>query len=100
MTLFKKKTGVQPFAPLFQRLNPAEFLFFFRLEYPQTTAFILSFAPNKRYVRKVMNLIKEAGERTQLADCLNAIDTRAKYRDPACIAAMEKAVLEEMNAAV
>jgi hypothetical protein len=53
-----------PFAKLFKYASPKDFIALFASEIPQAMAFILSFSPNKKYVRKVLRLLdgREAGE--------------------------------------
>jgi hypothetical protein len=62
--LDRKKKSV-PFYKLFQVVSPKEFVTMFNSELAQTKAFILSFSPRKRYVKKVLCLldIQESNEK-------------------------------------
>jgi len=48
-----------PFFKLYSCISPEGFVWLFKGEIPQTTAFILSFCPKKNFVRKVIHLLKE-----------------------------------------
>jgi AraC-like DNA-binding protein len=49
----------RPFQKLFRFTTPKDFITLFNTELPQTKAFILSFSPSKRYVRRVLHLLDQ-----------------------------------------
>jgi flagellar motor switch protein FliG len=71
MHLKQNKKNNQPFALLFQYLTPKEFLFSFQAEYIQTMAFILSFAPTKKYAKQVIDLVNDENAREFISSYLN-----------------------------
>jgi hypothetical protein len=50
---------------MFHFITPKGFITLFNLELPQTKAFILSFSPSKRYVRRVLCLLDEQESQEQ-----------------------------------
>jgi hypothetical protein len=48
-----------PFAKLFKYVSPKDFIVLFDSETPQTIAFILSFSPSKKYVKKAARLFDD-----------------------------------------
>jgi hypothetical protein len=87
LQLFKRKKKTRPFAFLFERLHPKDFLFFFQKETPQALAFILSFAPNKNYVEKLLSYVEDAETRQYLTD--NLFPPKSMPRDVGFVKAVE-----------
>jgi hypothetical protein len=56
---FDKEKKAVPFHKLFQVVSPKEFVTVFNSELAQTKAFILSFAPRKNYVQKILGLLDD-----------------------------------------
>jgi len=52
-----------PFFKLYCCVSPEDFVLLFNVEAPQTVAFILSFCPQKSFVRKVIRLFREKEEK-------------------------------------
>jgi flagellar motor switch protein FliG len=48
-----------PFAKLFKRVPPKDFVALFSPEFPQTIAFILSFSPSRGYIKKVLYIFDD-----------------------------------------
>jgi flagellar motor switch protein FliG len=95
LTKQKNKEHI-PFSSLFGRLSPGDFYALFREEYPQTIAFILSFAPNKGYAKKVLSLTDK-----ETQDAVKAyLSKRRGHYDPDFAAAIEDECLNQENSQV
>jgi hypothetical protein len=96
--LFKKKSGLkQPFEPVFQRLTPKEFFNIFHSEHIPIIAFILSFAPTKRYGKKVARFMTNKEESKILFEYIDLINENRRNHDPQFIEEIEKTVLEDIG---
>jgi hypothetical protein len=77
--IFKQRKKPAPsFSFLFKALSPREFFFHFQNEYPQTMAFILSFAPSRGYVKKVIAQVQDVDAKHALTDYLYSSPRRSE----------------------
>jgi hypothetical protein len=99
--IFKQRKKPAPsFSFLFKALNPCEFFFYFQNEYPQTLAFILSFAPNRGYVKKVIALVQNEDTKHALTDYLDYLYSsprRSRSYDPGFVTAIEAELRRTIN---
>jgi hypothetical protein len=85
------------FSFLFKALTPREFFFYFQNEYPQTLAFIVSFAPNRGYVKKVIAQVQDADAKRALTDYLYSSPRRSLSYNPGFVAAIEAEAQRMLN---
>jgi len=65
-----------PFYRLYSCVSPEDFAVLFEDEFAQTIAFILSFCPKKRFVKKVISLLEK---KEKNADALEITSTIREY---------------------
>jgi flagellar motor switch protein FliG len=93
----RTKKPAPRFSFLFKALSPREFFFYFQNEYPQTMAFILSFAQNRGYVKKVIALVQDEDAKHALTDYLYSLPRKPRSYNPGFVAAIEAETQRMLN---
>jgi hypothetical protein len=95
-----------PFAALFKYVSPKDFISLFNLEIPQTAAFLLSFSPSKRYVKKVLCLLDHKERALYPDDDTRVLEKRTSFiireylqrcRDESCDRVFIQKIEQEVN---
>jgi hypothetical protein len=79
--MLKRNKPITPFAKLFSRTVPADFVSLFGWDAPQTIVFMLSYCQSNRYVKKVLRLFHNDDLQT-LFDAYKAKNKPDRFNRP------------------